>query len=301
MDSINNNYTRTDGTQTEQIIVDRRSNWGAWVVGVVALALAGASGYLFNRVQDVETKMAQNQTAYQQEIATMRDSTANAAMAMRSAVDELSKQMDSRSTQASAQYQRSMANAQRYSDKLVNQMAEQTKAAQEQINAQLGEVKTAVSGNAEKVTGLESNLGTVKTEVTQTKTTLDSALNDLKSVRGDMGVQSGLIATNSKELAALRELGERNYFEFTINRKNTPTKVGNVTLNLKKVDVKRNKANFEIIADDKRVEKKDKTINEPVQFYTAGARMPYELVINEVGKDKIVGYLATPKVMAARR
>jgi len=301
MDSINNNYTQTDGTQTEQIIETKRSNWGAWVVGAVAIALTGASGYLFNRVQDVEAKMAQNQSVYQQEIATMRDSTANAAMAMRSAVDELGKQMDTRSTQASAQYQRSMANARVYTDKLTQQLADQSKAAQEQFNTQLGEVKTAVSGNAEKVTGLESNLGNVQTEVTQTKSTLDSALGDLKSVRGDLGVQSGLIATNAKELASLRELGERNYFEFTINRKNTPTKVGNVTLSLKKVDVKRNKFNVEVLADDKRVEKKDKTINEPVQFYTAGARMPYELVINEVGKDKIVGYLATPKVMAARR
>jgi hypothetical protein len=78
-------------------------------------------------------------------------------------------------------------------------------------------------------------------------------------------------------------------------------KVGNVMMQLKKADTRRNKFNLQLVADDKRVEKKDKTINEPVQFYVSGARQPYELVVNEVTKDKIVCYLAVPKVMTARR
>jgi hypothetical protein len=56
----------------------------------------------------------------------------------------------------------------------------------------------------------------------------------------------------------------------------------------------------EVWADDKKTEKKDKGINEPVQFYTSKARIPYEIVINQVKKDQIVGYLATPKVTVAR-
>jgi hypothetical protein len=114
-------------------------------------------------------------------------------------------------------------------------------------------------------------------------------------------VQSGLIATNARELQALRDLGERNYHEFAITKKMGRVKVGNVAMQLKKADTKRNKFNLELVADDKRVEKKDKTINEPVQFYMSGSRQPWELVVNEVTKDKIVGYLATPKVMQASR
>jgi chromosome segregation ATPase len=299
METVNSNI-QNEGTQMEP---EKRKGfpWGACAAGVAILALAGTSGFLLNRVQEVERKMARSEAAYQQEIASMRDSTANAAIAMRSAVDELAKQMDAKNSQTSAQYQRSMANAQKYSDRLVKQLEEQQKAAQERLAAEIGEVKSAVDGTNEKVGGLESNLGSVQTDVNETKSTLSNALADLKSVRGDLGVQSGLIATNAKELAALRELGERNYYEFSIVKKNTPVKVGNVTLALKKADAKRNKFNVEVVADDKRVEKKDKTINEPVQFYVSGARLPYELVINEVGKDRITGYLATPKVMSARR
>jgi hypothetical protein len=144
-------------------------------------------------------------------------------------------------------------------------------------------------------------VGTVKGEVAQTKSTLNSTLNDLKSVRGDLGVQSGLIATNAKELAALREMGERNYQEFAFTKSNKPQKIGNILVALKKTDPKRNKYTLEVIADDRKIEKKDKYINEPVQFYVQGARLPYEIVVNEVQKDKVVGYLAIPKVVQARR
>jgi hypothetical protein len=49
------------------------------------------------------------------------------------------------------------------------------------------------------------------------------------------------------------------------------------------------------------VEKRDRSINEPVQLYVAGNRQPEEIVINEVSKDEVKGYLSMPKVIIARR
>ena len=113
-----------------------------------------------------------------------------------------------------------------------------------------------------------------------------------------MGVQSGLIATNANELAALKRLGERNYFEFKLGKGKERQRVGDITLLLKKTDPKKNKYTVEVLADDKLTVKTDKNINEPVQFYTSKARQPYELVVNQVAKDQIAGYLATPKDQA---
>ncbi len=129
---------------------------------------------------------------------------------------------------------------------------------------------------------------------------LKKTINNLNSVKGDLGVQSGLIATNGNELAALRRLGERNYVEFKLGKTKTPQRVGDITLMLRKTDPKKNKYTVDVMADDKLTEKKDKNINEPVQFYTAKARQPYELVVNTVAKDQIAGYLATPKEIATR-
>jgi hypothetical protein len=143
-------------------------------------------------------------------------------------------------------------------------------------------------------------VSSVKTEVASNKAELDKTIAQLHSTQGDLGVQSGLIATNGKELAALKALNDRNYFEFNLGKTKAPQRVGDILLQLKKADPKKNRYTFEVTADDKRTEKKDKGVNEPVQFYTSKARQPYEVVVNEVKKDQIVGYLATPKVQSGR-
>jgi hypothetical protein len=143
-------------------------------------------------------------------------------------------------------------------------------------------------------------LAGVKTDAAATKAELEKTISDLKSTRGDLGVQSGLIATNGKELAALRALGERNYTEFRLTKEKTPRKVGDVQMRLKAADMKKNRYTIELIADDKLVEKKDKTINEPVQFMLSRATQPFEIVVNEVKKDMISGYLSAPKVQQTR-
>jgi len=168
------------------------------------------------------------------------------------------------------------------------------------LTSKITEVKEQTAAVNSKVGEVSTEVGAVKTEVASTKTELEKTIGDLKRVRGDLGEQSGLVATNGKELQALKALGERNYFEFRLPKAKMPQKVGDVLLTLKKSDLKKNRFTIELIADDKKVEKKDKSINEPLQFYTSKARQPYEIVINEVGKDLIVGYLATPKVQNAR-
>ncbi len=151
----------------------------------------------------------------------------------------------------------------------------------------------------ESLTGIKTEVGDVRTEVATTKGELEKTIAELRRVNGDMGVMSDRIATNATELTALRRLGERDYFEFTL-AKGSAQRVGDIQLSLKKADKKRNKFTVDVLADDRRVEKKDKGVNEPVQFYTAAAKIPYEIVVNEVSKDKVTGYLAVPKVTMAR-
>ena len=173
------------------------------------------------------------------------------------------------------------------------QQREEQAKAQQALSQELSEVAKATDSN-------KSSLGEVKTEITNTKTELNKTIESLKQVTGDLGVQSGLIATNGKELSALKSLGDRNYFEFDIKKTKQPVKVGDIAVKLKKSDQKKGRYTIDVVADDRTVEKKDRTVNEPLQFYVSGARQPYELVINQVQKDRIRGYLATPKVREAR-
>ena len=113
-------------------------------------------------------------------------------------------------------------------------------------------------------------------------------------------MQSGYIATNARQLQALKQLGERNYFDFHIERTGKPQRVGDISIILRKTDAKHNKYTVEVLAGDTKTEKKEKNINKPVQFYVAKAQRPFEIVVNEVAKDYVIGYLSAPKELVAR-
>ncbi len=135
----------------------------------------------------------------------------------------------------------------------------------------------------------------VDTRVTAVSTDLNSTKEDLKMAKSEMGT---LIARNHDEIDQLRRLGEREYVEFTIAGKNKPQKVGNVTVELKGVNQKRNQFSVAMTVEDKLFNKKNRALNEPIFFYTSGTRLPEELVINKVGKDQISGYVSIPKANA---
>jgi len=181
--------------------------------------------------------------------------------------------------------------------KLDTDLAELRESAQQATE----KLATGLSATNGEVGTVKTDVGGVKADVAATRSELERTVSDLKRMRGDLGEMSGLIATNSKELSALRELGDRTYWEFTLAKNGAAQRVGDVQMVLKKLDSKHNRYTVEVVLDDKHIEKKDKTINEPVQFYSgARARQPLEVVVYQIDKEKVVGYLAAPKVHVAR-
>jgi chromosome segregation ATPase len=292
-----------ENTVNDNIPDRKTSGMAKWVAGGVMGALLIATGFLYHRVGTLETNLSKQRADTQSQFTQFQEASASSAAAMSSGFEEINAQLTEGAKTSTAAVQRAaasaQANAQKNAEKLVAQLKEQQAAREAEFQQQIGAVReesaAKVADVQTSVGTVNERVGTVQQEVAATKSTLDQTLADLKTVRGDLGVQSGLIATNSKELSALRELGEKNYFEFTI-QKNKPVRVANMSIQLTKADVKRNKYNMQVSVDDKRFEKKDKTVNEPVQLYVAGSRQPYEIVVNEVKKDVIVGYVAAPKV-----
>jgi uncharacterized protein YicC (UPF0701 family) len=161
----------------------------------------------------------------------------------------------------------------------------------DETSQKLTALDTSVKG--ELATKASSDdLKNVDTKVVGVRTDLDSTRDDLKMARSELGT---LIARNHDEIDQLRRLGEREYIEFTVSGKNKPQKVGNVTVELRGVNAKRNQYSVYMTVEDKRFEKKNRALNEPVFFYISGTRLPEELVINKVGKDQISGYVSIPK------
>jgi chromosome segregation ATPase len=134
------------------------------------------------------------------------------------------------------------------------------------------------------------------TDVTGVKTDLNATKDSLNMTRGEFGT---LIAKNHDEVEELRRLGERDYYEFTIDHKNTKEKVGSLMVELRNVNAKKSQYSVSIFVDDQLHEKRNLSANEPLYFFQNGSRAPLEFVVNSIGKDKIVGYLSVPKAGAA--
>lgn len=292
-------YLPPQGQQPAYVYPAQNSGGGvktAILFGAV-IALIAANVYLFLEVDALKKEMAQNREVLLAEVSKAREaSTVTSAAAQRN-IEALKDELEAARRQVATATGQAKLEAQKHAEELAARLAQQQKAAEAQLRGQISQVEQQT---ATKLGEVSSEVGNVKTELSSTKSELEKTIAQLKSVAGDLGVQSGLIATNAKELAALKALGERNYYEFNLGKTKEPQRVGDVFIQLKRTDPKRNRYTIEIIADDKKVEKKDKTINEPVQFYTSKARQPYEIVVNEVRKDVIVGYLATPKVQTPR-
>jgi F0F1-type ATP synthase membrane subunit b/b' len=273
--------------------------FGLLAAGLI-IALAG-DGYLWSKSNGLMNEISSTQSGTQAQISKLNDATTTLLQQEQARLEALTQEMQQKvkgaNDSASIAIRRARTEAQKQGEELSQRLAEQ----QQQVSGELDQLKSATTTASSKITEVSTDVDTVKQNVASTRSDLDKTGADLKRVMGDMGVMSGLIATNSKDLDALRALGERNYFEFDLTKAQGMKKIGDVMLTLKKSDPKRNRFTVDVMADDKHVEKKDKTMNEPVQLYVSGNMQPYEIVVNQVKKDEVVGYLATPKVKVARR
>jgi len=184
-------------------------------------------------------------------------------------------------------------------------VTDKLKITQGQLKKARAEAAKAVEDNTTKLTALDTSVHTelatkaatddlknVDTKVGGVRTDLDTTREDLKMARSEMGT---LIARNHDEIDQLRRLGEREYVEFTIAGKNKPQKVGNLTVELKGINEKRSQYSVAMTAEDRRIDKKNRNMNEPIFFYLSGTKIPEELVINKISKDTVSGYVSIPK------
>jgi hypothetical protein len=175
-------------------------------------------------------------------------------------------------------------------------LAQTIRKQQQQSDAQLRQAIGQVQQDTSTKFGeVATDINATKTDLSSTKADLEATKGKLQSTIGDLGVQSGLIARNHDEVDELKRLGERDIYEFSLGKTKGPQHVGPIQIQLRKVDTKKYKYTLNVVADDKSIEKKDRTVGEPIQFYVRGARAPYEIVVFEVGKNQAKGYLSTPK------
>ncbi|HVG27125.1 MAG TPA: hypothetical protein VM865_05935 [Acidobacteriaceae bacterium] len=256
-----------------------------WLVGVSVVSLLLALGALAwalglqNHLTADEKNLAaasQQNTTLSEKLEDTNERLRAQGEALGQSVGLTQKQLEDRSARlVAAQKQAVVATA-----KLRKEQAETAK--------QVGAVQTDVSA-------VKTDVGTVKTDVASTQADLVQTKTQLTRVVGDQGVMSGLIATTHDELEELKRRGERNYYEFTLHKGAPAQNVGTVKLQLKKVNEKHSKYTLNVNSDDRTIEKKDKNLDEPVQFYSGKSPALFEVVVNNISKNQVSGYLSAPK------
>jgi hypothetical protein len=248
-------------------------------LAVVSLAALGAGWTASNRAKDLAQTVAtqsqqlkQNQDVLSQRLAKAEDTNAQLQGELSVVTDKM------KLTQGELAKARAQAKKIKEADE--KQLAE----LQNETTAQL-----ATKANFD-------DLNKLGTDVTGVKGDLETTKNSLQMARGEFGT---LIARNHDEIEELRRLGERDYYEFTINKKNERQKVGDLMVELRGVNTGKNLYSVSIFVDDSKYEKKNRSVNEPVYFFTHGSRAPLEFTVNSMGKDKITGYLSVPKTATA--
>jgi type II secretory pathway component PulJ len=252
------------------------------LLAVIAMALLAAIGGLVwaytlsNRMAHQEAELT---AANQQNVklaADLRETNARLTVA----TDELGK---------------SLGLTQRQLDERAQALIAREQADNKRLESAQRQTAQQVSAVASDVSTVKTDVGGVKTDLTKTKTDLQGAISQLTSMKGDLSDHASLIARNEQELEVLKHRGDRNYYEFTL-RKGEKKPVGTVSLELKKADQKRSRFTLVVFADDRSYEKKDRNVDEPLQFYSGKEPALYEIVVNAIpSKNSVSGYLSTPK------
>ena len=257
----------------EHIHMENQSNAGKWILLLLGILVVAAFGYATYVTHSSIRQLNQDLAASQAQ------------------VKELQNRMQTAEAQEETLAHQAGMTKKELSQRAAQLQAEQ-RAAAARLEKQQQESIQAVSGD---IAGVKTDVGGVKTDVASTRADLEATKTRLQGAVGDLGVQSGLIANTRSDLEVLKHRGDRNYYEFTLLKGAKPQPVSTISLQLKKTDAKKGKFTLNVTADDKTIEKKDRNVSEPIQFYSGRDHMLFELVIWTVEKNKATGYLSTPK------
>ena len=265
-----------EGEQTHIEQFEQQPTTGKWILTILAILFVAAAVYGYITTQQKVNRLTQD----------LGDSQTK--------VDELQKRM--RSAEAEEEtLGKALGMTKKELAQRAAELQAQEKVAESRLQQEQEQQKEQIGQVSGEVAGVKTDVGGVKTDVASTKADLESTKQKLQSTIGDLGVQSGLIANTRSDLEVLKHRGDRNYYEFTLLKGAKPQPVATVSLQLKNADPKHGRFSMNVTSDDRTIQKKDRNVAEPIQFYSGREHLLFEVVVWTVDKKKVTGYLSTPK------
>ena len=284
-------------TNPEPMPAKKPVSRGGTVLALAILAAMAMNVYLFSRVNRLEVEAHTMQMSTGEEFSKLEETSIYRVAQARREVEELRKQLSETHKQISKQAE---ASTRRRTRKLAESVSKQQRVQQEVLLGELRDVAGKAGQAQEGVTAVEGELKTVKSAAEQTRLQLSetgAALASTRDLIAELDVQMG---EQGKKIETLQQLGERQRVVFVLNKSKQSQKVADLQLRLRAANPKRNRYSLDIIADDKKIQQKNKHLHEALRFYLPGSPQPYEIVVTQMTKNQVIGYVSKAKTEMAR-
>ncbi|MFQ5930213.1 MAG: hypothetical protein ACE5MK_10975 [Acidobacteriota bacterium] len=286
------------------------------ILSIVALALGGVLTYYLGQLSQQQSVYAQ---AFEDQSAAVNrsleviekrlDGNGDEIASLQSRQEVIDKRLDGNGGQIASlrsrlevtmqrvgMTQNDLKRARALAEQLKEEQARNVEALSKEIAQKAGteQVASLEEEADKKFQGVNEEISGVKEEVKSNERQLTKTVEKLAKLGVRVTEQGNVIATTATGLEELRRRGERDYVTFDL-RKKQRTQVAGIALELRKTDDKKRRADLRIYVDDIKMERKKIYVNTPINFYIGSQRIGYELVINEVNKNRIIGYVSLPK------
>lgn len=277
-------------TETTEV----RSGGRAWKIigGVAVAALIGFNVQMMNKVGDIEESSASERAALTSEVNDLEASlSAQSGMHQRE-ISELQSSVEKTKNEAAA---RARAEARRGAEQLAKTIAEKEREQQDMFLSEIGNVRGVTDTNRQGIEDVNVKVTGVQTDVDEARVALNETADLLTNTQGDVDAISGRVGTHEAAIERLRMQGQRDVTQFELAVAKERTKVESIHMRVKDIDYRKNRYTLEVMADDEVTVHKNRLLNQPVEFYVTGVSQPYEVVVTDIERNQVMGFLATPK------
>ncbi len=266
----------------------------------LALALAG-NAYQFVKATRLASQVASVQQSLQSQITRLSDATNGAFDVAQHRFEELKRLQDSTSAALIDARSESRHSSSQVAARLEERNQELEQANREliaQLTALKQDVNSRLQTTAVRLQNTTTKLDTADAKLQRISTEADANRADLKRVSGDLNsIRSNLSGTAPTQSAAATAPGpspEHRHLPFDLLTTKVPTRIGEIQIAIRSTDPKNNRYTMDLYTGDKTALGRDCAVNEAVRFYRSGDPLPYEVVVSQIRKDEVIGYVTAP-------
>ena len=270
------------------------SDYAFITIAGAAAVLFAADAYLMRQIREFSQDVIRMERSTVRDLGGIRQEAAAANDAHHGGIEALAAELVAARYETAAAAGDARTDAERYAEQLAKRVVESRRIERRWVDTELTNVRKVMDAADESTRRLARELREARAASATTRTANAGAATRESLFLSDIDALKRIAADHRDELAARQASAACDIFEFAIRKTGKPKELAGVSVLLLRADSKGSRYSVEIVAGGRKIEASNRTAYEPVRLYT-GARAPLELVVNEIRKDEIRGFISVPR------